>query len=311
MPARADASRASSPTPSAASGPSADLDGEPDDPPRPTAEDRLRALLTAPDPWRDRLADRVVGAALALRSGVSPGRVVAVVVLAVVLGVGAFVALRAAGAAPVDPVQVLPRADGGDPPGAGPALVDRAEPASSTAPTPSGSSEAPPGSARTTVAAHAAGAVVAPGVYRVDGEARVADLIAAAGGLAPDADPDRINLAAPVHDGERVYVPRRGEGPAPEVVAGRPGPEPGGGTSAPGDGRSDPGGSPAGPAAKVDLNTADAAALDALPGIGPATAAAIIGHRAEHGPFSTVDELQDVAGIGPAKLAQLRDLVTV
>jgi len=140
---------------------------------------------------------------------------------------------------------------------------------------------------------HVAGAVVAPGVHELPPGSRVVDAVAAAGGLAPHADGSRLNLAAPVADGERIYVPAVGEGPPPEVPSAS-----GAGT----------GGRRAGP---VDLNTADEAALDALPGIGPATAAAIVEHRREIGRFTSVDQLLDVRGIGEAKLEQLRSLVTV
>jgi competence protein ComEA len=154
---------------------------------------------------------------------------------------------------------------------------------------------------RTTVAAelvvHAAGAVVRPGLQRVPSGARVADVLAAAGGPAPDADLDRVNLAAPVADGERVYVPRRGEA-VPAVDAGG-----GGGTGAAG------GNGAVGRV--VDLNTATAADLEALPGVGPATAQAILDYRRQHGRFRSVDELLEVRGIGPAKLSQLRPHVRV
>lgn len=134
---------------------------------------------------------------------------------------------------------------------------------------------------------HVAGAVVAPGVLRLADGARVVDAIAAAGGLLAEADTDVLNLAAPLRDGDRVFVPRRGE-PVPVVVgAGSVGTGP------------------------VNLNTATADELDTLPGVGPATAAAIVAHRAQHGPFGSVDELTDVRGIGPAKLDALRGLVTV
>lgn len=265
------------------------------------ATDRLQALLRGDEPWRDQIGDRVAAVRLAVRSS---GVVVAVVV-AIGLGAGAFVLLGGGRAASVDPVQVLPRVDaaGADAlPGPGPAPGPA--PAAASGP-PGTAPDGPSGTIGPPILVHAAGAVAVPGIHRVPAAARVADLIAAAGGLAPDADPDRINLAASLRDGERVYVPRRGELAAPDVVAGRGDPAPGGGPSS---------GAPttvAGPATRVDLNTADAAALDALPGIGPATAAAIIGHRTEHGPFTSVDELQEVAGIGPAKLAQLRELVRV
>jgi competence protein ComEA len=140
---------------------------------------------------------------------------------------------------------------------------------------------------------HVAGSVVRPGVLHLRPGARVVDAIDAAGGLAPDADGARINLAAPVADGTRVYVPAVGEALPAAVGAG-------------GEGEGE--GEAAGP---VDLNTADEAALDALPGIGPATAKAIVAHRAEIGRFTSVDQLLDVRGIGPAKLEELRPLVTV
>ena len=141
---------------------------------------------------------------------------------------------------------------------------------------------------------HAAGAVVRPGVYPVAAGARVADVVEAAGGPAPDADLQQLNLAAKVADGERVYVPRRGE-----VLPVPVGP----GTADPGTGRSATG--------PVDLNTATADQLEALPGVGPATAQAILDYRREHGRFRSVDELIDVRGIGEAKLAALRSKVRV
>lgn len=137
------------------------------------------------------------------------------------------------------------------------------------------------------VVVHAAGAVVEPGVYRVREGARVADLIDVAGGPTPEADLDRLNLAAEVRDGDRIYVPRHGE----------PTPGPGGG-DATADG-------------VVDLNLATAADLESLPGIGPATARAILDWRDRHGPFTSVEQLLDVRGIGDAKLAALRDRVRV
>jgi competence protein ComEA len=136
----------------------------------------------------------------------------------------------------------------------------------------------------------AAGAVAKPGVYTIAGTGRVNDLIAAAGGLAADADPDQVELAAPLTDGERVYVPRVGESP----------PLPSGSSSANSSGR--------GP---VDLNRASAADLESLPGIGPSLAQAIIDHREQHGPFRSVDDLAEVRGIGPAKMEQVRPLVKV
>jgi competence protein ComEA len=137
------------------------------------------------------------------------------------------------------------------------------------------------------VVVHVAGAVLAPGVHRLPPGARVVDAVEASGGLAPDADAGAVNLAAVLVDGSQVYVPRVGEVPPPVAAS-------------TGDGA---GGGP------IDINTADAALLETLPGIGPATAAAIIDHRERHGPFPSVDALLDVRGIGEAKLAALRDLV--
>ena len=135
----------------------------------------------------------------------------------------------------------------------------------------------------------AAGAVQSPGVYKLAPGSRVTDLVDAAGGAAPDADLDRVNLAAPLTDGARVYVPKVGEAvPADAGGAGSPSKE-----------------------QPLDLNTATAEQLDALPGIGPATAKAIVDERTKRGRFTSVDDLLHVRGIGPSKLDQLRDLVTV
>jgi competence protein ComEA len=140
---------------------------------------------------------------------------------------------------------------------------------------------------------HVAGAVLNPGVHRLSVGARVIDAVTAAGGPLPDASIDAINLAAPLVDGLRLYVPRVGE--VVDVVE----PEAAAPTGS---------GAPAGP---VDLNRATVAELDRLPGVGPATAAAIVEHRERAGPFATVGDLEDVPGIGPAKLAALAGLVTV
>jgi competence protein ComEA len=148
------------------------------------------------------------------------------------------------------------------------------------------------------VVAHAAGAVRHPGVYVVDEGARVSDLLAAAGGPLPEADLDRVNLAAPVADGARVYVPAVGQDAPPPIVVGDMG---GSGAI---DGAVDPG-------RLVDLNRASASELESLPGIGPATSAAIIEHRERNGPFARVEDLLAVRGIGEAKLAALRDRVHV
>jgi competence protein ComEA len=147
---------------------------------------------------------------------------------------------------------------------------------------------------------HAAGAVMAPGLYRLSGGSRVGDLLTAAGGIRPDGDLDRVNLAAPLADGERVYVPSVGELEVPPLA----GPDQPSGAAAP-----EATGGSTGPT--IDLNRAGVEQLETLPGIGPSLAAAIVEHRETSGPYRSVDELLDVRGIGESRLAQLRDLVRV
>ncbi len=134
-----------------------------------------------------------------------------------------------------------------------------------------------------------AGAVQRGGVYRLPSGSRVTDAVRVAGGLGAAANADAVNLAALLVDGQRVYIPRVGE-PAPVQV---------------------PVVVPTSPAGPVDLNTATVDQLDRLPGVGPSTAAAIISHRQQYGPFTSVEDLAAVKGIGPAKVAALRGLVTV
>jgi len=154
------------------------------------------------------------------------------------------------------------------------------------------------------VVVHVVGAVASPGVVELGAGSRVVDAVTAAGGLRTDADPDRVNLAAPLEDGQRVVVPVVGQEPPVEIVSS--GTTPGG---AAGDTAGDTAGSPR--ASPIDLNKATAQELDSLPGVGPATAASIISHREKEGPFRSVDDLLDVRGIGEAKLESMRDLVVV
>jgi competence protein ComEA len=134
------------------------------------------------------------------------------------------------------------------------------------------------------------GAVRKPGLYRLREGSRIADAVALAGGSTGKAELALVNLAAPLADGEQVVVPARGAAAAA------------GGAAA----AAAPGGSPTAP---LDLNTATAEQLDALPGIGPSTAQKILDYRQAHGPFHTVDELDAVPGIGPGHIAQLKGLV--
>lgn len=155
----------------------------------------------------------------------------------------------------------------------GPAPVLEAAPVPSLAPT-----AAP-------VIIDVAGAVARPGVVRLPAGSRVVDAIAAAGGFAPEADRAALNQAAVLRDGARVYVPRPGE--------------------------QAPAGSSAGDAErKVNLNAASAAELEALPGIGPSTAARIIRSR-QGRPFAKVEELQTRALVAPRVFSELRDLVSI
>lgn len=155
---------------------------------------------------------------------------------------------------------------------------------------------------------HVAGAVVAPGVYKLVEGQRAVDAIAAAGGATADAAVDSINLAQSLTDGQRLYVPTRRE------IQGTPpgGVFSGGKPFAPPDGSGSGGsaGSSGGPRA-VDLNSATKEELDGIPGIGPVLAERIILYRTVNGPFKSVDELTKVSGIGAKKLQDLKPYVTV
>jgi competence protein ComEA len=159
----------------------------------------------------------------------------------------------------------------------------------------SGSPSPPASPSPTTLFVHVAGLVRHPGVYQFPSGARIIDAVQAAGGATPKADLDLLNLAAPLADGEQILVPPHGAAP---VV---PPPATGAGVVS----------SPGAPGGLVNVNTATETELEALPDIGPVTAAEIIAYRTEHGPFPTVDALDDVSGIGPATMEQLRPLVTV
>jgi competence protein ComEA len=141
----------------------------------------------------------------------------------------------------------------------------------------------------TEVVVHVAGSVSTPGVYTLGGGSRVVDAVAAAGGALPRARVDALNLAAELRDGEQIYVPAIGE-----VVTAPAGAMASTGSQFP-----------------LDLNVATIEQLDQLPGVGPATASAIVTRRSEIGRFVSVDDLLDVPGLGPAKVAAIRGLVTV
>lgn len=155
------------------------------------------------------------------------------------------------------------------------------------------------------VLVHVAGSVREPGVYRLPAGARAIDAVNAAGGPTDDAAVDAVNLAAPVVDGSRLYIPSRAEvaehGPAGFQQAA--------GFQQENAGAAPPGGDAA--VRPVDINRAGPSELERLPGIGPVLAQRIVDYRQRHGPFRTVDDLLAVSGIGPKVLERLRPYVVV
>lgn len=151
---------------------------------------------------------------------------------------------------------------------------------------------APAATATLSIRVHVVGAVAAPGVYTLGEDARILDAVQAAGGLTEEADAEGVNLADRVGDGQQVRVPRRGATPQPSLTPMLQGALASGG-------------------GVINLNTATAAELEQLPGIGPALAQRIIAHREEKGPFGAVEDVMQVAGIGEAIYARIRDQVTV
>lgn len=159
---------------------------------------------------------------------------------------------------------------------------------------------------------HVEGAVRNPGVYSFEEGARVNDAILAAGGPLPDGVPGALNLAAPLTDGAKVYVYKAEElkaqpGPAAQeasftpvqAAAAAPAPKPAAQASA------------AKQPVLVNINTASATELEAVPGIGPVTAQAIIAYRTQNGPFRQVDDLTAVKGIGAKTLEKMRPYVRI
>jgi competence protein ComEA len=159
----------------------------------------------------------------------------------------------------------------------------------------------PPRTGGSRIYVHVAGAVRHPGLYRVLAGARAGAAVDRAGGAIPGANLTGVNLAARLRDGQQIVVPKRGEvgeGAAAPAGAGAPGSAAGGSASATG-----------APGAPISLSTATAEQLDALDGIGPALAKRILDYRASHGSFHSVEELNQVAGIGEKRLAALRTSV--
>lgn len=138
---------------------------------------------------------------------------------------------------------------------------------------------------------HVSGEVVNPGIYSLPVNSRIKDVVESAGGLTEQADDSRINLVALISDGQKIQIPAK---PVPQNIQAE-----------------NVTIIPENFVYPIDLNTANQAELESLPGIGPKTAQAILSYRDEHGFFKTVDELVDVPNIGPATLQKIRDLVTV
>jgi len=140
------------------------------------------------------------------------------------------------------------------------------------------------------VVVYVSGAVRAPDVYQLPKAARIKDLVLAAGGFTADADPEQINLAERVGDGQHIHVPRQGEtAPADDAAASNTGDA----------------GQP------IDINTAGEAEFDGLPGIGKALAQRIIDYRTSNGSFKAIEDLRNVKGIGPALFEKIAPLITV
>ncbi len=225
-----------------------------------------------------------VARAMAAIEFVGLGRIVAVAASVLAVAAGGWWLLRA----PDPPVErQLPYTAG-----AGSSSTIAARSGSTT---PAASEPTPP-TTGATIVVQVAGAVARPGVYAMAAGSRVHQLVTRAGGPLAGADPNALALAAPLTDGERVYLPMVGE----VVPAG----------AALGAARPGASGADSTPTGPLDLNRATAEDLDRLPGIGPSTAQAIIDYRDQHGPFGSVDDLLDVRGIGPAKLDAIRELVT-
>lgn len=136
------------------------------------------------------------------------------------------------------------------------------------------------------------GAIVAPDVYQLPADARVKDLVLAAGGFTIDADSEAVNLAAPISDAQHIHIPRRGEGVPVSSNSGTSGKQTEAGSL-------------------LNLNLASASDLDELPGVGLTIAERIVDYRYEHGPFQSVDDLANVKGIGASLFEKIAPLVTV
>lgn len=237
-------------------------------------------------------SDRAFGAGLRSRLRWDPGRrgaaALGVLLVAVVAATGWWLAagrprdsaLPAASEAAVSAPTMSA--------GTSPATVSESAVMASASPTPSSSAAA--------IVVDVDGKVRRPGLYTLAPGSRVNDAVEAAGGVRPGVRTVSLNLAQPISDGEQIVVGR-----ASGSVNGAAG--------GPVVGASDP--DPSSSATVVDLNTATLADLETLPGIGPALGQRILDWRSAHGQFTSVEQLQDVSGIGDVRYAEISPLVTV
>ena len=149
------------------------------------------------------------------------------------------------------------------------------------------------------IAVHVIGAVPRPGLYEFPEGARVQDAIDAAGGMLADANPDALNLAALLEDGQQLGIPYKdGSQPANDTSTFD---LPSSATDVPSTNANQD---------LININTASLEELDTLPGIGPTTAQKILDYRNENGPFSAIEDIMNVSGIGPATFQDIQDLIT-
>jgi competence protein ComEA len=172
----------------------------------------------------------------------------------------------------------------------------RAAPIEVYTPTPLPTESLPPTAPPAPIVVYVSGAVAEPGVYSLPADARVADALEAAGGATSETDLVQINLARRIRDEEQVHFPRYGE-PTPDLP-----PSVHSGSAAE---------NSEGTGALLNINTASAQELDTLPGIGPGYAQRIVDYRQSQGPFKTIEEIQNVPGIGASTFARIRTLITV
>jgi competence protein ComEA len=162
------------------------------------------------------------------------------------------------------------------------------------------------------IAVYVCGAVRRPGVVELSAGSRIVDAVREAGGLSKDADDEAVNLAQPVVDGMKVDVPRKGahvDAPGVEAgpVSGSEHTSSSRGSRHRSSGRS--GSHKLQPGQTLDINTASEAELTQLPGVGPSLARRIVEYRQANGPFATIDDLQNVSGVGPSKFAKMQPYV--